>query len=52
MVKNEILGSTNSASIIIDDMISKANAQGAKNFDMLFSVKHGLDCKRTQTSAV
>ena len=39
-----------SANTILDDMIVKAKEQGAKNFDMLFTVKDGLSelCERLQ----
>lgn len=32
-----------SANTILDDMIVKAKEQGAKNFDMLFTIKDGLN---------
>lgn len=40
---NEISINIKSANTILDDMIVKAKEQGAKNFDMLFTVKDGLN---------
>ena len=39
----EISINIKSANTILDDMIVKAKEQGAKNFDMLFTVKDGLN---------
>ena len=39
----EISINIKSANTILDDMIAKAKEQGAKNFDMLFTLKDGLN---------
>jgi len=40
--KNEILLDIEKSKIIVEDMISKAKEQGAKNFDMLYIIDEGL----------
>lgn len=40
---NEISIDIESADAILEDMISKAKEQGAKNFDMLFTLKDALN---------
>ncbi|MCO5236858.1 MAG: hypothetical protein M9933_11380 [Chitinophagaceae bacterium] len=39
----ELSNNINSAIAILNDMIAKAKAQGAQNFDMLYNVKDGLN---------